>query len=91
MDAELIRRKFERIGARAITREQWLFRIDIRNDRRGEYFDIALPEDAEAVVEPIDVRPGIRHLLLLVKQFDNKNKFLCGHDERQLVRSRGCR
>jgi len=38
--------------------------------------------DAEAQVEVVDVRPRERHLLLLVRDGDEKSKFLCGHDER---------
>jgi hypothetical protein len=80
-NTELIRRKFERIGARAKTLEGW-FRIDIKKDRKGDYFEIRVPRDPEVVIEPIDVRPNLRHLLLLVRQFGSKDKFLCGHDER---------
>ena len=81
-DTELVRRKFERIGARAKTREGPWFRLDIDSDRKGDYFDIQVPRDPEVAIEPIDVRPNLRHLLLLVRQFNRKEKFLCGHDER---------
>lgn len=80
-DTELIRRKFERIGARAKTREGW-FRIDIKKDRKGDYFEIWVPRHPDVAIEPIDVRPNLRHLLLLVRRFGSKDKFLCGHDER---------
>jgi hypothetical protein len=82
VDSDLIRRKFEKIGARVKTSEGFWFTIDIENDRKGEYFDITLPQGPEFVVEPIDVRPRMRHLLLLVKRQYGKDKFLCGHDER---------
>ena len=62
-------------------------RIDIATDRRGEYFDIAIGEDADLLV--LDTQPRDRHLLLLNRQVSNqprqpeiKHKFLCGHDER---------
>ncbi|MFY9558279.1 MAG: hypothetical protein WAV20_04770 [Blastocatellia bacterium] len=80
-DVELIRRKFERIGARAKTHAGW-FRIDINKDRKGDYFDIGVPNDSEVSVEVIDVRRDLRHLLLLVRQLNSKDKVLCGHDER---------
>jgi hypothetical protein len=91
MDAHLIIDKFARMGARAqvrampgVTRP----RLDIRRDRRGEYFEIGVDHDAN--VRVIDVRPRERHLLLMVDDPQDTNadarrgkqKFLCGHDER---------
>ncbi len=89
MDTHLIR-KFERIGARAkITRPvpRWnraasAFSIDIGHDRHGQFFELSVPENAAPDLEILDVQPDLRHLLLLARQDGNKDKFLCGHDER---------
>lgn len=96
MDANLIQTKFEKLGARAtirpMVRDPWRpapgpVVIDIGHDRHGEYFDIQADDTAD--VEVLDVQPGDRHLLLMVRQAnerpglpDIKDKFLCGHDER---------
>lgn len=96
MDANLIKLKFEKLGARAKIRPLTNNRrrtssrpivIDIGNDRRGEFFDIQAADNAD--VEVLDVQPKDRHLLLMVRQApdrhglpDIKDKFLCGHDER---------
>jgi hypothetical protein len=86
VNVALLRRRFERIGARVevneITNRYRRVGIDIRTDDRGEFFDIrVLPgEQTEYVVT--DVRPGMRHLLLMARRGEEKQKFLCGHDER---------
>ena len=93
MDAALIKKKFDRLGARAKIRPfvgrvgRGPVVIDVGSDRRGEFFDIQANQDAD--LEVIDVRPKDRHLLLMVRQPgqragepDIKDKFLCGHDER---------
>lgn len=62
--------------------------LDIRRDKRGEYFEIrtAPGDDQELVV--LNVQPREKHLLLLSRQIGEqgqllaKQKFLCGHDER---------
>ncbi len=92
MDTTLICDKFDSIGARAIVRERparrrWsapdLLRLDIGEDRRGEYFEITPPRDSKTPdVQVLDVRPADRHLLLLVREDGQKNKYLCGRDER---------
>jgi hypothetical protein len=80
--------KFVRMGARATIRNGRRLMIDIRRDHRGEYFDITRDPD-RTDLDIIDVRPALRHLLLLARepQVDlrgqpAKHKFLCGHDER---------
>ncbi len=96
MDINLIKTKFEKLGARAkcrpLIRNRWRVVpgpvvIDIGHDRHGEFFDIQADDDAN--VEVLDVQPRDRHLLLMVRQpaerphqSDIKDKFLCGHDER---------
>ncbi len=96
MDANLLKTKFEKLGARAKIRplagSRWQpahgrVVIDIRHDRHGEFFDIQA--DTKADVRVLDVQPKDRHLLLMVRHQadrvglrDSKEKFLCGHDER---------
>jgi hypothetical protein len=61
-------------------------RLDVRRDRKGEYFDIAVPEGVE--VEVIASDRSARHLVLLARLGDtatrrgDKARYLCGHDER---------
>jgi hypothetical protein len=84
---EVLQKQFARMGARVkigrVSPNRWQregVRIDVLRDGDGEYFDIRhLPEMTPQV---IDVQPGLRHLVLLVRDGKDKNKFLCGHDER---------
>jgi hypothetical protein len=75
---------FERMGARVRVRETFSRNrgIDIRSDKRGEYFDIGVEAADRVEYEVIDIRPGLKHLLLMARRDDGKQKFLCGHDER---------
>lgn len=90
MDTSLLNKKFERIGARLKVverparrmRTSGLLSLDIGSDRRGEFFEITPQTGADPEVEVLDVQPADRHLLLLVRESGNKNKYLCGHDER---------
>lgn len=89
MDTILLSKKFEEIGARVQLRpvvnnlcRHELPGIDIRSDHKGEYFDIRLPANTQVDYEVVDVRPDIRHLLLMARRKWDKPKFLCGHDER---------
>ncbi len=77
IEGNLFRRSFEKIGARAKTRTGW-FQVDVKKDRKGEYFEIAMSE-GEDRVQIIDVRRDLRHLLLRGR---GSRKILCGHDER---------
>jgi hypothetical protein len=108
MDTSLLERKFEDMGAKVTvadrpprrSRRSWFtgqparrFTIDVRNGRKGEFFEVVVGKEAEDDVEVsvIDLRPRDRHLLLMVKdsgapgakgKTGTKSKFLCGHDER---------
>ena len=90
MDTNLLDIKFSRIGARLKvadrpsrrSRTAGVISLDVQTDRKGEFFQIARRPDAEAEVSLLDVQPGDRHLLLLVRDGKDKSKFLCGHDER---------
>jgi len=93
MDSSILEKQFARMGARlkisTPPRRRFGFNgfaVDIRRDNRGPFFDVTLGRDAERELEVLDVQPGERHLLLLVREPDGhreeKHKFLCGHDER---------
>ena len=91
MDTDLLVERFARMGARARVREvaddtSWWLRespgIDIGADGRGEFFDIRLARDERVEYEVVDLRPEMRHLLLLGRRDGRKEKYLCGHDER---------
>ena len=86
MNVALLQRRFGRIGARVrvgeIASRYDRAGIDIHSDEHGEFFDIkVLPGDTVEYVVT-DVRPEMRHLLLMARRGDEKQKFLCGHDER---------
>ena len=88
MDKQLLERKFGLMGARLkvgpLVRRWRMGRsidapitLDVRSDRTGEFFEI-LMRDADVEMTVLDVRPELRHLLLMAPV----GKFLCGHDER---------
>ena len=82
---EYLCRHFSRMGARlkvgdAHSRQRENVRIDVERDRGGEYFDIRLHQGF--VPEVLDVQPILRHMVLLVRDGNFKNKFLLGQDER---------
>lgn len=90
MDNDLLAAKFARIGARLkfVDRAPNRFRtsgplaLDIRTDRHGEFFEVRIRPGAELELDVLDVQAADRHLLLLVRDGQEKNKYLCGHDER---------
>ena len=93
MGNQLIERHFGKIGARVkvgFARQRiyptYTFTdptgIDIKSDRNGEFFDIQKHPDESISYEVVDLKPDIRHLLLMARRSDRKDKFLCGHDER---------
>jgi hypothetical protein len=83
---EILERKFTRIGARFKLTDRVnrpvRVRLDVRTDRKGEFFEIVRGTSPKPQVEVLDVQPSDRHLLLLVREDGEKSKFLCGHDER---------
>jgi hypothetical protein len=86
MDGTAIVRQFERMGARAsvatLDAGVSALRLDLARDRHGQFFDIRASRHTE--VKVVDVREDMRHLLLLsVSRNGDKEKFLCGHDERE--------
>jgi len=86
MNTQLLETMFGRVGARVRVHTNINSRnragIDIRTDKLGEYFDIAIDPRDSVEYEVIDMRPDGRHLLLLARRDRSKQKFLCGHDER---------
>src|ERR1035438_8049061 len=76
MDTNLLDIKFARIGARLKvadrpsrrTRSPGVFSLDVQADRKGEFFEIVRQPGTEAEVAVLDVQPGDRHLLLLVRE-----------------------
>ena len=82
---EYLCRHFSRMGARLKVqapgvRQGEKVRIDVGRDRDGEFFDVRCHDGI--VPEILDVRPASRHLVLMVRDGDDKNKFLLGRDER---------
>ena len=91
MDTGLLVEKFALMGARLQLREignvlpRWRREtagIDIGTDKRGEFFDIRVARGEEVEYEVVDLRRDLRHLLLLGRRGEQKEKYLCGHDER---------
>lgn len=79
--------KFSRMGARLkvverndIRRVMNAVTLDVREDGKGEFFEIAAISSVE--IDVIDLKRNDRHLLLLVREGEDKSKYLCGHDER---------
>jgi hypothetical protein len=86
MDIQLLQKHFGRMGARVKLREvagsgwrRTAAGIDIGTDDKGEFFDLRINPAQPVDYRVVDLQPRERHLLLLGEQ---KNKFLCGHDER---------
>ena len=91
MDTSNLLIKFARIGARLKVAERpsrrlrtasGVVSLDVLEDREGEFFEVARRSETDPDVAVLDVQPAERHLLLLVRDGDEKQKFLCGHDER---------
>jgi hypothetical protein len=82
---EYLCRHFSRMGARLKVqapgaRQGEKVRIDVGLDRDGEFFDVRCHEGF--VPEILDVQRASRHLVLMVRDGHDKNKFLLGRDER---------
>lgn len=87
MDTGLLGKHFQKMGARVRFREVenlWRERpgIDVGRDGRGEFFDVRTLAGEGVEYEVVDLRPDLRHLLLLGRRGAAKEKYLCGHDER---------
>ncbi len=86
MNTSSIERSFGRIGARLKVFDRlpdWRGAgINIRTDNHGEFFDIGVQAGDRVEYEVLNIRPDIKHLLLMSRGEFSKSKFLCGHDER---------
>ncbi len=92
MLTELLERPFLTMGARV----KWIdvrprnnrrravsgISLDVRHDRRGEYFLITQDPQTTVDLVVLDVQTEDRHLLLLSRNGQEKHRFLLGHDER---------
>jgi hypothetical protein len=74
---EYLCRHFSRTGAR--------LKVQGPRARQGEKIEIDVGRDREI----LDVRPVLRHLVLMVRDGDDKNKFLPGQDERHWFAANG--
>lgn len=82
---ESLCRHFSRMGARLKVlapgaRQDERVRIDVGRDRDGEFFEVRCQDGV--VPEILDVQPVSHHLVLMVRDGVDKNKFLLGRDER---------
>jgi hypothetical protein len=61
------------------------YTLNIVADKRGQIFEMELSAEREAQIEVnvLQCERHERHLLLLVKTPEAKDRFLCGHDERE--------
>lgn len=91
MNASTIANQFARMGARIrVIRQETArsgadYALDIRADQKGQYFELRVPTSLarELDLAVLQVQPQNRHLVLLVKKPETKDRFLCGHDERE--------
>jgi hypothetical protein len=91
MDTSNLQIKFARMGARIKVADRLARRrrvasgvisLNVGEDQDGEYFEIVRSPLADPEVAVLDVETADRHLLLLARDGGEKQKFLCGHDER---------
>ena len=91
MNAKHIECKFAMMGARfkvsvVPSRRATDYAVDIQEDRRGEFFELRVPEPLSDSfdVNVLQTDKRDRHLLLFVRPAEGKAaRFLCGHDERE--------
>jgi hypothetical protein len=72
MDIKTVEKHFARMGARVqvgtpANRLSQPFGIDIGTDKRGEFFDIQVQQPEAIEMLTLDIRPEMRHLLLMVR------------------------
>ena len=92
MNAKHIEDKFAMMGARfkvSVVPAQGVSNdcaVDIQEDRRGEFFELRVPEPLRGSldVNVLQTDKRDRHLHLFVRRLEGKAaRFLCGHDERE--------
>jgi hypothetical protein len=101
MDREILERKFSEIGARvrfgtfdeeelrrrmSTESERIPIRVDVRSDKKGEFFQIDTSEgsDLEIIVPSLERKDRLLLLMILerARAGEKPMRFLCGHDER---------
>jgi hypothetical protein len=92
MNTNHIESKFAMLGARfklSVSPDQRVaedYAVDIQKDRRGQFFELRVPEplSQRLDVSVLQTDKHDRHLLLFVRPPEGKPaRFLCGHDERE--------
>lgn len=94
MNSNSIANHFARMGARfrlvqpdlkSFRRWTLDYTLDLTRDKRGQIFELCGEPTrlAELDVQVLQCGKAERHLLLLVKTGETKDRFLCGHDERE--------
>lgn len=94
MNSKTIANQFARMGARFRVvrpddlprrRQRTDYALDIVTDKQGQLFEMQLSVERESQLEitVLQCAHHDRHLLLLVKTPEAKDRFLCGHDERE--------
>jgi hypothetical protein len=86
----LLEGSFEKMGARVKVTDSLFrrpnltssLRLDVRRDKKGEYFLLSKAAEDKTELVVLDVQPEDRHLLLLTREGKKKARFLAGHDER---------
>ena len=94
MNVEILKRHFERLGAR-VKVGPWVparvaarprldgLAVEVKSDHQGEYFDIQV-DSVLIDLDVVDVQPQDRQLLMRACYLAaaRQEKFICGHDER---------
>jgi len=76
-------RRWSRRERRWIVEADGGFYLDVQKNRKGEEeFHVFIGKDSDVTV--LDKVPSERHVLILVKTEENKERYILGHDERQL-------
>lgn len=89
IDPKPLIRHFDAIGARLVVerfrqsrvRRTTQFDLDIRTDKRGEYFRLSVGPEAPQF-RVLQANRAAKHLLFHAAGDDGGERFLCGHDER---------
>jgi hypothetical protein len=94
MNAKSLVSRFAAIGARFKVRpdasqsSSESYVMDILRDRHGQFFELRVTDRVQGTVDATVLQSDLndRHLLLLIRRTDEpnrKDRFLCGHDERE--------
>jgi len=82
MNTTLLEKNFKRMGANVDIHvaPHDLHSVNVLENRKESRFVVTVPDLDDC--EVLDVQPDQRHLLLMIRSGKEKDKFLCGHDER---------